>query len=151
MTKKLVHSCSFITSLQTFEVRHPVLRKGKPVETCQFEGDQDPASFHLGIFESEKLVAVASFLNCQNSNFKGVQMQLRGMAVLPQYRGRNYGASLYLAGLSILKERKVDLLWFNAREVAKDFYEKYNAQIFGEPFWIPEIGKHYLMYHTLTA
>ncbi|MBU2526054.1 MAG: GNAT family N-acetyltransferase [Bacteroidetes bacterium] len=151
MTKKSVHRCSFITPLQTFEVRHPVLRKGKPLETCQFEGDQDPVSFHLGIFESEKLVAVASFLNCQNSNFKGVQMQLRGMAVLPQYRGRNYGASLYQAGLSELVERKVDLLWFNAREVAKDFYEKYKAQIFGEPFWIPEIGKHYLMYHTLKV
>jgi ribosomal protein S18 acetylase RimI-like enzyme len=150
MTEKIVPNCCFITPHQTFEVRHPVLRKGKPLETCRFEGDEDPASFHLGIFESEKLVAVASFLNCQNPNFEGVQMQLRGMAVLPEYRGRDFGETLYLTGLSLLKERKIDLLWFNAREVAKDFYEKYKAQIFGDPFWIPEIGKHYLMYHKLT-
>ena len=28
-----------INSIDTYPVRHEVLRKGKPIETCQFKGD----------------------------------------------------------------------------------------------------------------
>lgn len=39
-----------ITDLETYSVRHVVLRKGKPIETCRFEGDDLPSTSHFGYF-----------------------------------------------------------------------------------------------------
>lgn len=39
-----------ITSYETMIVRHPVLRQGKPIETCHFEGDDLSSTYHLGLF-----------------------------------------------------------------------------------------------------
>lgn len=53
-----------ISSKETFIVRHPVLRKGKPIESCYFEGDDLESTHHFGLFVNEKLTGVISiFLN----------------------------------------------------------------------------------------
>ena len=33
---------------ETFEVRHPVLREGRPIETCFFDGDELETTKHFG-------------------------------------------------------------------------------------------------------
>ena len=69
------------------------------------------------------------------------------MAVLPAYRGQSLGKALLLHGEKLLKEQNSDiLLWFNAREVAIEFYEKYGYQSFGDPFMIPNVCMHIVMY-----
>ena len=45
----------------TYPIRHQMLRPGRPVETCYFEGDDDELSFHLGAYIDGKLASVASF------------------------------------------------------------------------------------------
>lgn len=52
----------FITPAETYVVRHPVLRVGKPVESCKLEGDEDPTTFHLGAYMVGQLVGVVSML-----------------------------------------------------------------------------------------
>ena len=46
--------------IKLFVVRHPVLRAGKPVETCYFEGDELPTTTHFGLFFDELLIGVLS-------------------------------------------------------------------------------------------
>lgn len=134
-----------ISSAETYAVRHPVLRVGKPVETCFFEGDLHPESFHLGLYANNKLTGVASFLKNGHGNFSGKQYQLRGMAVLPDFQQMGFGEKLFKAGEGILLERKADILWFNAREIAKNFYLKQNCSVIGEPYEIKGVGIHFLM------
>ena len=49
-----------IVPLDTFSVRHPVLRAGKPIDNCRFEGDNLVTTKHFGIFEYSQLVGVIS-------------------------------------------------------------------------------------------
>ena len=49
-----------ITFQEAIVVRHPVLRHGKPIESCFFAGDDLFSTKHFGIFENEKLIGVCS-------------------------------------------------------------------------------------------
>jgi len=51
--------------------------------------------------------------------------------------------------LEELKDRKVDLLWCDARKVALGFYEKMGFKILGDFYEIPIIGPHKLMYKVI--
>lgn len=139
-----------ISSKETFPVRHPVLRAGRPLEDCIFDNDDLESTKHLGLFLNEQLVSVATFLKNKNSQFQEQnQYQLRGMAVLKEYQGYGFGNALLNDGEQLLKTDNVHLLWFNARTMATGFYLKNNYKIFGDPFEIRGIGTHYLMYKTL--
>ncbi len=134
-----------ISSTETYAVRHPVLRQGKPIETCSFEGDLHPESFHLGVYANNRLVGVASYLKNNHADFLGEQYQLRGMAVLPEFQQNGFGEMLFKAGENQLKENKANILWFNAREIAKNFYLKQNCKVIGQPYEIKGVGMHFLM------
>ena len=58
-----------ISSLETYPVRHEVLRKGKPIETCQFKGDDDDNTTHFGFFLKDKLVGIISIFKENNNLF----------------------------------------------------------------------------------
>ena len=134
-----------ITAQETFAVRHPVLRKGKPLESCRFDGDELPTTTHFGLFENEELVGVISAFTVRHSYFEAAkQMQLRGMAILEKAQRKGYGQLLLAHCEQVLKDQ--DLIWFNARENAVAFYQKMEYTVLGSPFDIPEIGKHYVMF-----
>ena len=54
-----------IETKDTYYIRNEILRPGKPVESCYFDKDNDELTFHLGAFENDKLVSIASFLRAQ--------------------------------------------------------------------------------------
>ncbi|MDG2147030.1 MAG: hypothetical protein P8K14_02240 [Flavobacteriaceae bacterium] len=56
-----------INAKTAFEIRHPILRKGLPIDSCKFENDNNPNSIHLGAIENNKLIAIISALpnKCQ--------------------------------------------------------------------------------------
>lgn len=141
-----------ISAEETYPVRQEVLRPGRPLKECFFEGDLEEETFHLGYFENDKLVAVATYVPRKNPFFEvGQQYQLRGMAVLPAFRGKKLGEELLLEGENLLKKRKSNiLLWFNARETAVNFYRKYDYQTIGSTFMIPNVCMHIVMYKKLT-
>ena len=135
---------------KTFAVRHPVLRAGKPVETCYFEGDDLPTTTHFGLFLEEKLLGVLSvFKNeCPIIESKNAY-QYRGMAILAPYQNKKYGVLLLDAANTWVAEEQGDLIWFNAREKAIGFYERNGFTIFGTVFDIANIGPHVLMFKYL--
>ena len=49
-----------ISAQDTFPIRSKMLFNGQPAETCQFGGDDEDQTFHLGAFIEGKLVSVAS-------------------------------------------------------------------------------------------
>ena len=139
-----------ISALETYPVRHPVLRKGRPLEDCHFEGDELQSTIHLGIFENENLVGVASLLKNNYPDFdSNKQYQLRGMAVLETCQGKGYGNQLLKYGENLMKELGTDLIWFNAREKAIPFYQNLGYTIIGDSFDIKGIGTHFSMFKKI--
>lgn len=135
-----------ISSESTFIVRNPVLREGKPVESCRFEGDDLETTFHFGLFIDEKLIGVISLFKNKNAIFNiENQFQIRGMAVLQEHQKKGYGALLVKHCEAFLIDQKCNLIWFNARENAVLFYKKLGYNKIGSPFSIADIGIHYIM------
>jgi GNAT superfamily N-acetyltransferase len=139
-----------ITFQETFSVRHPVLRAGKPIESCHFVGDDLASTKHFGIFIDNTLVGVTSLFMQHHSFFNHeIQMQMRGMAVLNSHQKQGFGEKLLAACENYLRNEKINLLWFNARANAVPFYEKLGYQITGKSFEIGDIGTHFVMYKQL--
>lgn len=140
-----------ITALETYSVRHPVLREGKPLESCHFEGDDLQSTIHIGLYVNAALIGVVSLFKTKNAEFKSDnQFQIRGMAVLKHHQKRGYGNQLIIEAEVIANNNNCKLLWFNAREKAVGFYEKMNYKIIGEPFNVGDIGTHFVMSKKLT-
>lgn len=138
-----------IPSKDTYVVRHPILREGRPIEDCKFNHDDDPETFHLGLYINDVLLAVVTYLKIRYPEFKDEQYQLRGMAVLKSCQKRGFGNLLINKGEQILIHKGIKLVWCNVREVAVNFYKKNGFKIFGKPFVIPIIGLHYVMYKSI--
>jgi ribosomal protein S18 acetylase RimI-like enzyme len=134
-----------ISVKETYLVRHPILRAGKPIENCEFEGDEDESTLHLGLFFKTDLIGVASFIKNSNVLFiEKKQYQLRGMAILKEYQKKGFGNLLLVEGEEQLLN-KCQRIWFNARENALNFYIKNNYKIIDKPFEIADIGLHNVM------
>ncbi|HEX8575537.1 MAG TPA: GNAT family N-acetyltransferase [Flavobacterium sp.] len=139
-----------ITSAETFSVRHPVLRAGKPIESCRFEGDDLATTTHLGLFKGNHLVGIISIFEIKSVLFNDErQFQLRGMAVLEEHQKKGFGEKLVRHAELYLKSINASLIWFNARSSAVAFYKKMGYLIVGEAFIIENIGLHYVMFKKI--
>lgn len=140
-----------ISSEETHSVRHPVLRKGYPPDSCIFQGDNDKTTIHLGCFIEHNLVGVVSLFQKEHHNFLATKpIQIRGMAVLNHYRGLGYGDTLLKQAEQKALENNCDFIWFNARINAVGFYERFGYQKYGSVFDIENVGKHFVMFKKLT-
>lgn len=128
-------------------IRQQMLRPGRKIEECYFEGDADELTFHLGAYINDKLASVASFYFRPHPEIQETlhQYQLRGMATLPDYQHKGFSRSLLETAFPIIKNNHVTLVWCNARAEAVGFYEKAGFIKQGDSFIIPDIGLHYLM------
>ena len=139
-----------INSIDTYPVRHEVLRKGKPIETCQFKGDDDENTIHFGLYQNERLNGIISIFKEKNDLFSETnQFQIRGMAVLEEFQGKGFGAELVKEAENHCISLNTDLIWFNARENAVPFYKKLDYIIIGDSFLIPDVGIHFAMYKKI--
>ena len=139
-----------ISSQETFIVRHPVLRKGKPIETCAFEGDDLETTHHFGLFNALDLTGIISLFLKTNPIFaENLQAQIRGMAVLESHQKKGLGETLVKHCEEYCIANHFDLIWFNARTAAVGFYKKMGYEIKGKSFEIPDVGEHYLMYKKI--
>ncbi len=139
-----------ISALETYPVRHDVLRKGRPIEDCHFKGDDLPDTSHYGLYENQKLAGVISlFINSNPLFSEEKQAQIRGMAVLEEFQKKGYVQKLVEYCEDLLHKANYRLIWFNARENAVSFYKKMGYQTIGTPFEIIDIGLHYIMYKKL--
>ena len=139
-----------IPSKETYVVRQPVLRKGKPIESCVFEGDDLDTTHHFGLYSDKDLIGIISLFTKINTTFaEKNQGQIRGMAVLDTHQKKGIGEALVRHCENYCLENGTDLIWFNARTAAVGFYKKMNYQTVGEAFDIKDVGEHYLMYKQL--
>ncbi|AWI24677.1 GNAT family N-acetyltransferase [Flavobacterium pallidum] len=136
-----------ITAEETYPVRHEVLRKGKPLESCRFDGDELETTVHFGLYENLELAGVVTVLENGNPVFEAErQFQVRGMAVLEQHQKKGFGDNLLTAAEDYIKGKHGRLIWFNARIGAAGFYEKAGYKKNGPAFEIPNVGPHYVMH-----
>ncbi|WKB82132.1 GNAT family N-acetyltransferase [Cellulophaga lytica] len=140
-----------ISAKETYAVRHPVLRNGKPLSSCEFNGDNRDTTYHIGVYTNNTLVGVASLLKANNTTILDVfAYQLRGMAIANKYQGKGLGKKIIHYAETILKEKGVLLLWMNARESAIPFYQKCGYKKSGNIFDIQNVGPHMVMFKKLN-
>jgi len=138
-----------IKAKDTYFIRKTVLREGMTL-SHEMNGDHDPQTLHLGLFESGELVCIGSFMKTSKEIFKGSQFQLRGMASTQESQGKGYGRMLMEAAELKLKNQGVVILWCNAREIAVGFYKKLGYQTVGDTFEVEQVGLHFLMFKKMT-
>ena len=84
-----------ISAQETFIVRHPVLRKAKPLESCAFDGDNLETTHHFGLFENLNLTGIISLFLKTNPIFaENLQFQIRGMAIVESHQKKGFGEAL---------------------------------------------------------
>lgn len=112
-----------------------------------FPEDEHPEGFHLGYFEGDELVGVASFSPAATPYRPGVEAwQLRGMAVADDRQGRGIGQQLIAEAVDTLRERGAPVLWCNARDSAQRFYARLGFVVEGDGFTTKTTGlPHHVM------
>ena len=133
---------------EVIDVRHAVLRAGRPRSTAFFSGDDHAHTRHWIAKAGDDIIGVVSTMAADFPSPNELppdqpipRRQLRGMATLPTWRGKGIGRSL----LSALEQETAEPIWCNARESAVGFYERNGWQVVGEPFEIDPIGTHFKM------
>ena len=146
----MTHSIQEITAINTYPVRHAILRAGKPIESCHFEGDELPTTHHFGYYLATELIGVISLFEAKNTAFdEQKSFQIRGMAVLQNHQKKGIGEALVSAAESFCKKQETTLIWFNARTSAVGFYQKMGFGISGSEFEIQGVGPHFLMHKKI--
>lgn len=149
---KLHHHISKIPTQYTLPLRQKVLKPFLHIDECVNPGDDDPMTFHLGLFHERKLVTICTFLNEPHQDFSaGNPYRLRGMATDPMYNNQGFGQILLQHGTALLRQKYCDLLWCNARERAFPFYQKMGFRFHGPLFEMDRIGPHKVMYKYLIS
>ena len=121
---------------EIYELRMEVLRRGTPSNNVQFAQDGDPETRHLAVRDELGAVIAAStwspspFPDCPDEP----AIQVRGMAVSADHRGRGLGAAMIAAGLEDARRRGAVLVWANARDSALDFYVANGFEVAGDGF-----------------
>jgi GNAT superfamily N-acetyltransferase len=144
------YSIKSISAEETYIIRQAILRAGRPIEDCIFDGDTWESTFHLGLFYKAYLIGVASYMKNKNVVFsEETQYQLRGMAILKNYQKKGLGKLIITEGEEKLRILNVSRLWFNAREIALRFYKNHGYETQGSEFNIEGVGIHFLMTKNL--
>lgn len=125
------------TAADVIDVRHAVLRKGRPRESAVFDGDERPATRHWVARQADRAVGVVSVMQADQPD-GSARWQLRGMAVLDDLQGAGIGRALLDEVMADVREP----IWCNARERAVPFYARAGWTVVGEPFVIEPIGPH---------
>ncbi|AXC52381.1 N-acetyltransferase [Bacillus subtilis] len=152
MRRNIMLEVKTISAEDTYEIRHRILRPHQSIEQCKYEEDHAKGSFHLGAFFEGKLISIASF-SPQNQPLitESPAYRLRGMATLEGYRDQKGGSTLIKHAEEKLAKNGVQAVWCNARSHVKGYYSKLGWEVLGEPFEIPGIGTHIIMYKKLET
>ena len=133
---------------ETHDLRHAVLRTGRPRHTCVFAGDEALGNLHFGLLEGGSLgpVAIVSLYPRESPLHLGrLAWQGRGMAVVPERQGEGLGSRLVRGVIALPQVQVRPLIWCNARISARGFYERLGFTALGEVFEVPKIGPHIVM------
>ena len=137
----------FIQADEVLTIRNEVLREGRlTLDQCRFPNDDAEGTFHLGYFDGDQLVCIASFHPQNYKEYTGKAYQLRGMATLESHRGKGIGNHLVNFAIVYMRGQKVNYVWCNARKKAIRFYHDLGFEIISDEFEVPGIGPHHVLY-----
>lgn len=141
-----------ISAGQTRRLRHVLLRPDQPWEDTDYAGDTDPLTLHVGSFDGDDLVAVASvYHEAPAGEHDTHAWRLRGMATVPHAGGRGHASAALRAVVGHVARLGGTRLWCNARTPAVGFYARHGFTRVGEEFTIPPIGPHVVMHRRVVA
>ncbi|OUW76635.1 MAG: hypothetical protein CBD72_03475 [Flavobacteriaceae bacterium TMED212] len=141
-----------ISMEETFAVRQPVLRPGRPIEDCFFEYDDHPLSIHICAELNGKVISVLSAIPIRSKIYPNLKaMRIRGIATLNQFQRLGYGSQLVRYIEEELGKKGIELLWLNARINASKFYIKLGYKPKGDFFNIDGIGIHQKFFKSLIV
>lgn len=131
-------------------LRHAILRPGMPVESLVYPGDDNEMTFHRGTFDHTDdgegvLVCIISMYDEPLPGTDEPAWRIRGMATLPEHRGRGLGAALAEASIAHAHGIRRAPVWCNARTSAAGYYERLGFARVGGEFEIEGIGPHFVM------
>jgi len=116
-----------IQAHQTYKIRHQVLWPDHPIETCMLS--EDDTALHFGGFINGHLVAVASLFPEGED-----KIRLRKFAILKPHQKRGFGTEMLQGMHNYLQQTAYNSLWCDARENARNFYQKNGFTISGKRF-----------------
>lgn len=117
----------------THALRRSVLRDGTASDVVEFDGDDEPATFHLGVAVDDEVVAISSWMR-RPLDDEPAAYQLRGMATAPAVGSTGVGSRLLRAGFDECKSRGATIVWARARITARDFYVRHGFEVIGDEF-----------------
>ena len=103
-----------IAASETIALRDIVLRPGLPAGGSHYPGDDASDTLHLGAYASRDntLLAVATLCREPMPGEDSVtSWRLRGMATLPEYRGRGFGKQLAHRCITYADKQGSTLVW----------------------------------------
>lgn len=125
-------------------VRAAVLRPHRPAEENVYPRDDDERTLHVALEERGRIVGVGTMLPDDEGAPGGERWRIRGMAVLPEHRGRGFGRMMLRTLLAVAAKRGGGL-WCRARTDVVGFYEREGLVACGEPFEVDGLGPHVVM------
>ena len=132
-------------------LRHRILRPGQTYEETLYPGDDAVDTVHLGAFDGERLVGIASLYREDRSGGPPGGWRLRGMATDADVRGAGHGAALLSACIEHVSASGGAELWCNARMPAGGFYRRAGLEVVSDEFDVAGIGPHVVMVRTLPT
>lgn len=140
-----------ISAAETRPLRQSVLRPTQRPDELVYAGDDDVETLHAGAFVEGRLAGIASICREPPPGERDAgAWRLRGMATTPERRRSGLGRRLLDACFAHVAARGGTRVWCNARVTAADFYLAYGFVVLGEPFELPHIGPHYLMWRAVA-
>lgn len=134
-----------ISAREARPLRAAILRPGLPLEASMYPLDDEGETLHLGAYEENELVTVASvFREPQPGEANPQAWRLRGMVTRPAAQRRGYGRAVLEACMRYIARQGGTLLWCNARMDAVEFYRSLRFETVGEE-QKTERGTSYIM------
>jgi len=129
---------------EVIDLRHRVLREGRPRDSAVFDGDRKPTTRHWVAQQADRIVGVLTVMPGEMPAphpDPRPRWQLRGMAVEPALQRSGVGRAM----LASVAAEVNDPIWCNARVGVEAFYARSGWVRQGEAFEIEGIGPHIRM------
>jgi GNAT superfamily N-acetyltransferase len=136
-----------ITAGETYELRRALLRPHQRVHEMTWPNDEDTRTLHLGGFRGDRLVGIGTLHHQPMPGSTEYEAwRIRGLAVDHGHRGYGLGAQLLFHLIEHATIGAGKVVWANATAASFGFFEHHGFARRGDPFELPEIGPHYVVY-----
>jgi ribosomal protein S18 acetylase RimI-like enzyme len=115
----------------------------RPHESIEYLVAHEPAdAFALGAFDGAGELIAVGFVG---SDGEPGAWRVRGMATVPQARGRGAGSAILAGLIEHAVAGGATRVWCNARVPACSLYERAGFKVVSEVFGLTQIGPHLVM------